>query len=60
MILKRRKVSDFADFSGKMMIVGYEAHVVGIHGTEGSEAITHNSKEGDKDVVDYVYNIVFS
>lgn len=42
------------------MVVGDEAHVVGIDYTKGGQAVSHDGEEGNEDVVDYVDNIVFA
>ena len=42
------------------MVVSDEAHVVGVNYTKRGQAISHDGEERDKDVVDYVDNIVFA
>lgn len=37
-----------------------EDHVVCIDCAEGSKAIAHYGEEGDKDIVYYVYDVVFA
>ena len=40
--------------------MGDEAHVVGVDGAEGGEAVSHDGEEGNEDVVDYVGDVVFT
>lgn len=42
------------------MVVRDEDHMVGVDCSEGGEAVAHYGEEGDEDVVDYIYDVVFS
>ena len=37
-----------------------ETHVVGVDCAEGGKAVSHDGKEGDEDIVDYVDDVVLS
>jgi hypothetical protein len=41
-----------------MVVVGDEAHVVGVDCAEGGQAVADDGEEGDEDVVDYVDYVV--
>lgn len=43
-----------------MVIVGDEAHVVGVNCAEGGQAVADDGEEGDEDVVDYVDYVVMA
>jgi hypothetical protein len=41
-----------------VVVVGDEAHVVGVDGPERGQAVANDGEESDEDVVDYVYYVV--
>jgi hypothetical protein len=41
-----------------VVIVGDEAHVVGVDCAEGGQAVADDGEEGDEDIVDYVDYVV--
>jgi hypothetical protein len=41
-----------------VVVVRDEAHVVGVDGAEGGEAVADDGEEGDKHIVDYVDDVV--
>jgi hypothetical protein len=57
-VLKIRESAFPAEAPGEVVVVGYEAHVVGVDCAEGGQAIADDGEEGDEHVVDYVYYVV--
>jgi hypothetical protein len=49
-----------AEAPSEMVVVRDEDHVVGVYCAERSKAIANYGEEGDEDVVDYVYKVVFA
>jgi hypothetical protein len=47
-----------AETPSETVVVGDEAHVVGVDCAEGGQAVTDYGEERDEDVVDYVNNVV--
>jgi hypothetical protein len=41
-----------------VVIVGDEAHVIGVDCAEGGQAVADDGEEGDEDIVDYVDYVV--
>jgi hypothetical protein len=49
-----------AEAPSEMVVVRDEDHVVGVYCAERSKAIANYGEEGNEDVVDYVYEVVFA
>jgi hypothetical protein len=60
LVVQFRESFFFAETPTEVVVVRDEDHVVGVDCSEGGESVAHYGEEGDEDVVDYVYDVVFS
>jgi hypothetical protein len=57
-ILELRECAFFAESPGEVVVVSYEAHVVGVDCAKGGKAVADDGEERDEDVVNYVDDVV--